>query len=215
MAVLAVIAKAPLPGRSKTRLCPPCTPREAAGLAEAALRDTLAALLGAPARARRVLVLDGEPGHWLPAGIEVIGQRGDGLGERLACAFDDLGGPAFLVGMDTPQVTPVLLARGLRALSHADSVLGLAPDGGYWGIGLRAPDDAAFAGVPMSAADTGALQLARLRALGLVPASLPVLRDVDVLSDASVVAALAPASRFAAALSAIEPAIAARARAAA
>ena len=46
-------------------------------------------------------------------------QRGDGLAERLAAAFADVGGPALLVGMDTPQVTPALLERGLGALEHA------------------------------------------------------------------------------------------------
>ncbi|HEV7808352.1 MAG TPA: TIGR04282 family arsenosugar biosynthesis glycosyltransferase [Solirubrobacteraceae bacterium] len=212
---LVVIAKAPVPGRSKTRLCPPCTPHEAAALAEAALRDTLAALLTAPVGARRVLVLDGEPDAWLPAGIEVIAQRGDGLGERLAAAFEDVGGPAFLVGMDTPQLTPRLLVDGLRALAHAPSVLGMARDGGYWGVGLRAADAAVFAGVPMSIGRTGAVQLARLRALGLAPASLPVLRDVDVVADARAVAALAPATRFAAALGAMQPRLAARQRVAA
>jgi rSAM/selenodomain-associated transferase 1 len=212
---LVVIAKAPAPGRSKTRLCPPCTPHEAAALAQAGLSDTLFALLATPVRARRVLVLDGEPGAWLPPGIDVVAQRGDGLGERLAAAFEDVGGPAFLVGMDTPQLTPRLLADGLRALSDARSVLGMARDGGYWGIGLRSADAAAFASVPMSIGRTGVVQLARLRALGLAPASLPVLRDVDVVADARAVAALAPMSRFAAALTAIEPRIAARARVAA
>jgi glycosyltransferase A (GT-A) superfamily protein (DUF2064 family) len=67
----------------------------------------------------------------------------------------------------------------------------------------------------MSIGRTGVVQLARLRALGLAPASLPVLRDVDVVADARAVAALAPMSRFAAALTAIEPRIAARARVAA
>ena len=43
-----VLAKAPVAGRVKTRLCPPCTPAEAATLAEAALADTLAAAV-APA----------------------------------------------------------------------------------------------------------------------------------------------------------------------
>ena len=65
---LAVIAKAPVAGRVKTRLCPPCTPEEAAALAEAALRDTLAAMAAAAPRAawrRRVVVLDGAPGAWL------------------------------------------------------------------------------------------------------------------------------------------------------
>jgi rSAM/selenodomain-associated transferase 1 len=202
---LIVIAKAPVAGRSKTRLCPPCTPQQAATLAEAALRDTLAALAAAPGDARRVLVLDGTPGRWLLPGIEVIAQRGGGLGERLANAFADVGGPAFLVGMDTPQVTPALLAAGLQALEHGDATLGRAPDGGYWGIGLRAPDDAVFAGVPMSSQRTGAVQLARLRALGLRCPPLPALRDVDTIADARAVAALAPATHFAAALATIEP----------
>lgn len=57
---LAVIAKAPVAGRVKTRLCPPCTPQQAAALAGAALQDTLAAVAATPAH-RRVLVLDGEP----------------------------------------------------------------------------------------------------------------------------------------------------------
>jgi glycosyltransferase A (GT-A) superfamily protein (DUF2064 family) len=209
---LAIIAKAPAPGRSKTRLCPPCTPPEAATLAEAALRDTLAALLAAPTQARRVVVLDGEPGAWLPPGIEVVAQRGAGLAERLAAAFVDLGGPAFLVGMDSPQVTPRLLAGGLRAVKRHGAALGMAADGGYWGIGLRAPDRAAFAGVPMSVARTGAIQLERLRALGLEPRLLGVLRDVDVIADARAVARQVPQGRFAAALAAIEAAIAARAK---
>ncbi|MCA1665509.1 MAG: DUF2064 domain-containing protein, partial [Myxococcales bacterium] len=141
-------------------------------LAEAALRDTLAALLAAPVDARRVLVLDGAPGRWLAPGVDVVAQRGGGLGERLANAFEDLGGPTFLVGMDTPQVTPAQLAGGLHALAGHAAALGRAPDGGYWGIGLRAPDARVFAGVPMSSQRTAAVQAARLRDLGLSVAHL-------------------------------------------
>lgn len=212
---LAVIAKAPVPGLSKTRLCPPCTPHEAAVLAEAALRDTLAALLAAPVFARRVLVLDGEPGAWLPPGIDVVAQRGTGLAERLAAAFEDVGGPMFLVGMDSPQVTPRALADGLRAVERQGAALGLARDGGYWGVGLHAPEPAVFAGISMSVASTGEIQLRRLRAHGLEPALLAFLRDVDVIADARAVARQAPHGRFAAALATIEPAIAERAQVAA
>ncbi|MGB7806486.1 MAG: DUF2064 domain-containing protein, partial [Actinomycetota bacterium] len=105
MVNLVIIAKAPIPGRSKTRLCPPCTPLEAARIAEAALVDTIAVAMATPG-VRPILALDGEPGSWLPPALEVIPQRGDGLDERLASAFDDVGGPALLVGMDTPQLTP-------------------------------------------------------------------------------------------------------------
>jgi rSAM/selenodomain-associated transferase 1 len=208
MPALLVIAKAPVPGRVKTRLSPPCTADEAARLAAAALDDTLAAATAAERAGRRVLVLAGDPGDRVPAGFEVIAQRGDGLAERLASAFEDVGEPAFLVGMDTPQVTPALLDAGLAALDDADAVLGAAPDGGYWGIGLRRPDRAVFEGVPMSTSRTGAAQRARLEALHLRTAILPPLRDIDTIDDARAVAAQAPATRFAAARAAVEGAAA-------
>lgn len=196
---LAVIAKAPVPGRVKTRLTPPCTPVQAAALAEAALRDTLATVAATPAT-RRVCVLDGWPGPWLPSGFDVIPQRGGGLDERLAAAFADIGGPTFLVGMDTPQLTPELLSDAVRALEApgTDAVLGHTEDGGYWGIGLHRAWAPLFVGVPMSRDDTGALQLARLQREGLVvDDTLPRLCDVDDIDDARTVAALAPGTRFA------------------
>jgi rSAM/selenodomain-associated transferase 1 len=202
-ATLIVIAKAPVPGRVKTRLCPPADPGQAAALAEASLRDTLAAASAAHA-ARRVVCLDGAPGPWLPAGFDVLPQRGDGLAERLANAFADAGGPAFLIGMDTPQVTPAWLDAGLRAATRADAVLGLSPDGGYWAIGLRRPSAAVFAGVPMSAHDTGAVQRARRHELGLATVMLPPLLDVDTYADAVSVARDAPTSRFARTLAGLE-----------
>ena len=208
---LLVIAKAPVAGRVKTRLCPPCTPAEAAALARAALEDTLAACDAAAAAsgARRVLVLDGAPGDWLPRGWEVVPQRGAGLAERLAAGFADAGGPALLVGMDTPQVAPELLRGGLAALGLVDAVLGPAPDGGYWAIGLQEPDARVFAGVPMSRRDTGAIQRARLASLGLGTFVLPALRDVDDIAAARAVAACAPRTRFAAALAALDRPVAA------
>jgi rSAM/selenodomain-associated transferase 1 len=202
---LLVIAKEPVPGRVKTRLTPPFTPDHAAELAAAALADTLSAVGGAGGVSRRVLVLHGEPGPWIPAGFDVIPQRGEGLAERLAAAFADVGGPAFLVGMDTPQVTPAHLEAGLAAVRAGRAAFGAALDGGYWGIGLHRPDPAVFAGVPMSEDDTGAVQLARLAALGLRTAMLEPLRDVDTVEDARAVAAEAPHGRFAAALARMAP----------
>ncbi len=198
---LLVIAKAPTAGRAKTRLCPPLSLSQAAELAEAALCDTLEAMLRTPAP-RRVLVLDGPPGDWLPPGLEVIPQRDVGFAERLAGAFEDVGEAAFLVGMDTPQLTPAMLTSALQELAApaSDAVLGLCEDGGYWGIGLRRPDGRVFAGVPMSTARTGECQRLRLAELGLRTRALPVLRDVDCHADALAVAAQAPASRFAGAL---------------
>jgi rSAM/selenodomain-associated transferase 1 len=202
---LLVIAKAPIAGRCKTRLCPPCSPVQAAGLAQAALQDTLHAVAATPGVGRRVLVLDGPVGPWLLPGFEVVAQHGDGLAGRLAHAFAVARGPALLVGMDTPQLTPTLLQAGLRVLrAGAPSVLGLAADGGYWAIGLQRPEPAVFDRVPMSTLRTGAIQRSRLQALGLAPVALPVLRDVDRIADAIDVAAAAPATRFARALARLD-----------
>jgi hypothetical protein len=191
---LLVIAKQPLPGRVKTRLVPPCTYEQAAALAEAALTDTLHAVLAAPA-ARRILVLDGEPGPWLPPGFDVVPQCSGTLDERLAAAFAAVPGPALLIGMDTPQVTPGLLTVDWRS---ADAFFGPALDGGFWALGLREPDPALLRGVPMSVPHTGAVQRGRLAAAGLRIADLPPLQDVDTGADALDVARQAPGSRFAA-----------------
>ncbi|MEO3824291.1 TIGR04282 family arsenosugar biosynthesis glycosyltransferase [Actinomadura sp. B10D3] len=201
---LIVIAKEPAAGRVKTRLTPAYTPAEAADLATAALRDTLAAVAAAPA-ARRTLALAGTPGPWLPDGFAVTPQRGAGLDERLAAAFDDAwdGRPLVLIGMDTPQVTPAMLTRAARELRRSDAVFGPAADGGFWLLGLRRPDARLLRGVPMSRPDTGAVQRARLRAAGLRVAVLPELTDVDTPADAEAVAASAPGTRFAAAVRAL------------
>ena len=205
-ATLIVVAKAPVPGRVKTRLTPPLHPEQAAMLARAALEDTLAAVGRSRLATRRVVALDGEPDGLLPEGFELVAQRGGGLAERLAAAFEDIGGPALLIGMDTPQVTPDLLDAGLAELANgADAVLGAADDGGYWVIGLERPDARVFDGVPMSEPHTGAVQRKRLIALGLATHYLSPLRDVDTFSDARAVAAAAPGGRFAAALRTLLP----------
>ncbi|MZE72291.1 DUF2064 domain-containing protein [Streptomyces sp. SID5789] len=198
MSTLLVIAKEPRPGRVKTRLTPPFTPDEAAALAEASLADTLRAVAATPAR-RRVLVLAGAPGPWLPPGFDVVPQCAGGLDARLADAFAGCAGPALLIGMDTPQVTPELLDVDFAG---CDAYFGPAEDGGFWALGLARPDPALLRGVPMSTPVTGAVQRERLLAAGLRVRDLPPLRDIDTAADARAVAALAPHGRFAARLAA-------------
>jgi glycosyltransferase A (GT-A) superfamily protein (DUF2064 family) len=196
-----VLAKAPVPGRVKTRLCPPCTPAEAARVAAAALADTLdAAVRTAP------VVVAAEGPLAAPAGVTVLPQRGTGLAERIAAAFADAGGgPTLQIGMDTPQADPALLAACLAQVDGSvDAVLGPAEDGGWWALGLHDPAHARLlAAVPMSTPETGRRTLAALRDAGLRVRLLPVLRDVDHWEDAVAVAALAPAGRFAAAVAAV------------
>ena len=205
-AQLLVLAKRPVPGLVKTRLCPPCSPEQAAALADAALADTLEAVAAVPA-ARRVLVRDGRADD-LAVDLRVVPQRGGSLAERLANAFDDAGAPGLLIGMDTPQVTPSLLANALGLLDRpgVDAVLGPALDGGFWAIGLKRADRTVFENVPMSTPSTLAAQRHRMRELGMRWAELPSLRDVDGIDDAWAVAAAAPRSRLAATLHGLSPA---------
>jgi glycosyltransferase A (GT-A) superfamily protein (DUF2064 family) len=198
-----VLAKAPVPGRSKTRLAPAFGPVGAARLAAAALADTLAAVAAAPV-GHRVLVLDGELARSpfrvpVPPGFAVRPQVPGPHGVRIGAALAACPGPALLIGMDTPQVTGPLLAR-VSFDRPVDAWLGLAADGGWWALALRDPRRSArpaLRGVPMSTPETGAAQRDRLLSLGLTVADLPVLRDVDRPADAAAVAALAPGTRFA------------------
>ena len=183
-----VVAKAPVRGLVKTRLCPPCTPHEAAALAQAALADTLAAVAACGA-ARRVLALDGPPGPWLPPAFHVVAQSGGTLDQRLAAAWTAAGGPGVQIGMGTPQVTPDLLDQALAALDVTSAALGHAEDGGWWAVALRRPDAHAFLGVPMSTRGTGSAQEARLRALGHDVRRLPTLVDLDTVADLPAVTA--------------------------
>lgn len=199
---LLVMAKSPIPGQVKTRLCPPLTSEEAADVAAASLLDTLTAVLETPG-AVPVVALAGvvrrEDVRDALAECVVIPQRGATFAERLAHAHADVARfrmPVLQIGMDTPQVTPSLLAS---CAEFEEAALGFALDGGWWALGLRDPRRAGvLRDVPMSRADTGARTLEALE--GLRVRSLPVLSDVDTVDDARTVAAQIPGSRFAAAL---------------
>jgi uncharacterized protein len=194
-----VITKAPVPGRSKTRLTPPCSPEQAAGIAAAAVADTLDAVRAAPV-ARRVVALDGEPGTLDLDGFTVVPQVDGDLGTRLAAAFANaMAGtapPTLLIGMDTPQVTSDLLVRCAERLEFGGpgtAVLGTAPDGGWWALGLHSADGAAvLADVPMSRDDTAVRTREALEATGLLVLDLPELTDIDHFPDALAVAAQCP-----------------------
>jgi uncharacterized protein len=189
------MAKAPIPGRVKTRLCPPCTPTEAAAIAEAALRDTLSAALacGHPV----VLALEGPCGKWLPNGVDLVAQSNGNFNCRLAAAWTHLPAGGVQIGMDTPQAGSALLARSLDAVAESGAAFGPAADGGWWLIGMVRPHPAMFAGVAMSSPTTGEAQIQQMHALGFRPKVMPTLTDIDAWADAKEVAREIPRSRTA------------------
>jgi uncharacterized protein len=202
---LLVLAKEPVPGRVKTRLCPPLRPSEAAEVAAAALHDTLTAAGDAGAD-ERVLALDGAIGPWLPSGWRVVAQHGATFAERLGAAWAGGSGPTLQIGMDTPQVTGDSLNRAMGRLSGHGCVIGPADDGGWWALGMATPQARMFDGVPMSTSTTCARQIGRLRQLGLRPEMLETLTDVDTWADAVAVAGRAPGTRFADVVTRLAPA---------
>jgi glycosyltransferase A (GT-A) superfamily protein (DUF2064 family) len=189
------MAKAPAPGFVKTRLCPPCTPGEAAAIAEASLRDTLDAALesGHPV----VLALEGPPGKWLPRGIDVVPQSSGSFNRRLHDAWMSLESGGVQIGMDTPQASASMLRHAFDALTTCGSAFGPATDGGWWLLGASRPYRAMFTRIAMSTAQTGERQLERMRSLGLQPLILPTLTDIDTWCTATRVAADIPGSRTA------------------
>lgn len=194
-----VVAKAPVAGQVKTRLVPPLSYEEAARVAEASLAQTLQAVSDSSAD-RKLLALDGEPGGWIPPGFAVFSQVDGTLGTRLAAAWFEADGPGLQIGMDTPQVTSQLIDDCLRRLCTPgiSAALGLAPDGGWWALGMRERwGTDVFRDVPMSTDRTGQKQLESLHAAGHTVSLLPMLRDVDTAADADVVAGSIPDSQFA------------------
>lgn len=190
-----VIAKSPVPGLVKSRLCPPCTHEQAAAIATAALAETFEALDlvrdvvdGAPVK--RHLLLEGESQSWMPDRYVPVVQRGDGLDERLRNGFADLGAGA-IIGMDTPHVAH-LLDQALDWLTQGYDVLGPAEDGGYWMIGISEATlvhlDEVFRDIPMSDSTTGRVQLERLTDLGRRVEMLSAARDLDTFDDLVAVA---------------------------
>jgi uncharacterized protein len=191
---LSVIAKEPRPGFVKTRLCPPCTPEQAANIAAAGLLDTLDAIDALTIHATALgyavqptLVFEGDATDWVRPGYTVIAQRGGGLEERLANAFDELG-PGFIVGMESPHAV-ASIASALKVVAGGEDALGFAEDGGYWGIGLGRVDPLVFKSVPMSASNTGLAQLRRLHELNRSVYLLPQACDLDTIADVEAAAA--------------------------
>jgi glycosyltransferase A (GT-A) superfamily protein (DUF2064 family) len=151
-------------------------------LEDAPLREMLRAVLAAPV-ARRVLALGGAGQDWLPAGFDLMAQRGGDHGERMAAALADAhamaGLPMLLIRADALQVTPDMLEDAARALisGEADAALGLASDGGFWLLGLRRPDRSLVVGIPApgdgNGPGAGRLLLDRLASAGLRVALAP------------------------------------------
>ena len=185
---MAVFARAPEPGRVKTRLIPVLRAAEAAELYEALLLDTVEV---AESCARTVVAFTPSGGRRalerLLGGHRRLLPQGPGdLGERLGRVFESLcegGQPGLVVGSDCPALTAARIRTAAERLGHADVVIGPALDGGYYLIGLRRPRPELFADIPWSTASVLEVTLSRAREAGLRVELLETARDLDTPED--------------------------------
>ncbi len=186
---LAVMAKAPRPGKVKTRLAPPLTLEQSAALNICFLRDT-AANIAAIHGAQGVLcytpvgdevAFDG----LLPTVFQLIAQRGDGFGERLHLAATDIlscgFGAVCLIDSDSPTLPHSALQQAVAELARPGDrvVLGGSDDGGYYLIGLKQPHFAVFDRIAWSTGSVLRETRERAAEAGLELVELPLWYDVD------------------------------------
>lgn len=189
---LAVMAKAPRPGKVKTRLSPPLTLEESAALNVCFLRDTAENLADvAKSGEAEGLVCYTPVGDealfdgLLPESFRLIAQRGDGFGERLLAAAQDIlacgYGAVCLIDSDSPTVPVAAFEQAVTELSRAGDrvVMGASDDGGYYLIGLKTPHPEPFKDISWSTSTVYAETLAALEAAGIDVVQLPTWYDVD------------------------------------
>ena len=186
-----IMAKRPAVGRTKTRLIPPLTPREAATLYEALLRDTIALVAGLEHTQPAIAVTPPEATadfrRISPSGtllVPVAGQNiGDCLSQVLAQLLSRGHRGVFAVNSDGPSLPSVYLQGAIALLADVDVVLGPSEDGGYYLIGLKHPHPGLFSGVEWSTERVTVQTLERAESLGLLVAQLPPWYDVDTAAD--------------------------------
>jgi rSAM/selenodomain-associated transferase 1 len=187
---LLVVAKQPAPGQTKTRLCPPLTPIQAANLYNCFLRDTLDTMRKIPSVQCVIGFLPEDARDYfnqLAPDMGLVCQRGASLGERLdhllSDALADGSQRAVVMDSDSPTLPAAYISQAFEQLSDADVVLGPTQDGGYYLIGLKQPQSHLLRQVQMSTPHVLSDTLALAESTGLIVSLLPTWYDVDTISD--------------------------------
>lgn len=188
---IVIVAKLPVAGRVKTRLCPPLAPHEAAALYTCFLQDTTANVASLSA-AETYIALDTAAltrelqalvdAIELPASVRVIDQGEGDLGARLSHILTNAlpeRARVVFIGADSPSLPLSYLEGAVRSLERHDVVIGPSDDGGYYLIGLSGSHTCLFADIAWSTKVVFEQTLARAAAAGLKVDVLPGWFDVD------------------------------------
>ena len=187
---IVIFAKAPVPGKVKTRLVPALGEVGAALLAKRMLADTVDRALAA-GLANTELCASPHPadpqwaGH-LPAGVRLADQGEGDLGRRLAAAATraiDGGERVLLIGTDCPELDGPRLSGAAAQLDRHDAVIFPARDGGYVLLGLARTHPSLFADIAWSTSTVAETTIARIRTLGWSLYIGDTLSDIDEPAD--------------------------------
>ncbi len=180
-----VFAKAPIPGRVKTRLIPLLGGERAAALHAALVRDQILLLQSLAGTVACELHTDEPTDAWTGLGVSQKLQAGGDLGERMLVALEAAlasgYSPACVLGGDIPALPAAHLLELLAG--PGDVTFGPAEDGGFWGIAARRVHPAMFQQVPWSAPDTLTHAIGAARRCGLSAGCAALWWDVDTATD--------------------------------
>lgn len=183
-ATVAIFARAPVPGRVKTRLLPVVTPEAAASLHDAFVRDLLGrcrSLPGVTCELHTDTCTDVWRDTAVTRKLQIAGDLGLKMFHAANAALAAGTGSFLIVGADAPTVSPESLTKLL--LLDADVALGPAEDGGYYAIAFRRTHSAMFDGVSWGSDKALEETVRACRSCGLTVALGPVWYDVDRPED--------------------------------
>jgi rSAM/selenodomain-associated transferase 1 len=191
--LLVVVAKAPVPGKVKTRFIPHLTSKEAVDLYRCFLQDrvtTIVAITGVdlaiaytPANARAMF----DP--FRRNGICLFPQKGKDLGERLNNIFVEKLADGYdavsIIDSDTPDLPQRTIQESFKRLlfDQSDVVFGPCHDGGYYLVGMRKPHPELFDDIPWSTETVLSNTLEKAKKLGFKTDLLPWWNDLDTFED--------------------------------
>jgi uncharacterized protein len=185
---VAIMARAPVPGRAKTRLIPALGAAGAARLQSWLLQRTVTMALAADVGpvslwcagdlAHPDFVAYAQPGQ-----VSLRIQPEGDLGWRMLAAIRAASAGILVIGTDCPTLTPLHLQEAAAALAGNHAVVTPAEDGGYVLIGMRTPAPELFRQIDWGSENVMAQTRLRLRELGWVWHEPATLWDVDRPAD--------------------------------
>jgi rSAM/selenodomain-associated transferase 1 len=186
------MAKAPRPGKVKTRLSPPLTPEQASELNICFIRDTTENIQHVTQISNSAGLVAYTPvgdeaafNGLLPSGFQLLPQRGQGFGERLLCVCEDLVAAGFasvcLIDSDSPTMPQHALLQAVESLAREGDrmVLGGSDDGGYYLLGIKRLHPQLFEQIDWSTERVFNQTLERAKQISLQAELLPAWYDVD------------------------------------